>query len=84
MNSRRRSPDGAKRDIRGPASPLSWANAGYEAAHNLVIWVSVFAGTNGRVGGRYTSSGQGTMVDLTVFIAIASLTARETPSSSNE
>ena len=30
----------------------------------------------------HTSSGQGTMVDLTVFIAIASLTARETPSSS--
>jgi hypothetical protein len=30
----------------------------------------------------HTSSGHGTMVDLTVFIAIASLTARETPSSS--
>src|SRR5260370_10787232 len=32
--------------------------------------------------GAHTNSGQGTMVDLTVFIAIASLTARETPSSS--
>ena len=30
----------------------------------------------------YTSSGHGMMVDLTVFIAIASLTAREMPSSS--
>ena len=30
----------------------------------------------------HTSSGQGTMVDLTVFIAIASFTARDTPASS--
>jgi hypothetical protein len=30
----------------------------------------------------HTNSGQGTMVDLTVFIAIASLIAREMPSSS--
>src|SRR5262249_60470117 len=35
------------------------------------------------LGGRdHTSSGQGTMVDLTVFIAIASLTAREMPAAS--
>jgi hypothetical protein len=38
------------------------------------------AGTRGCV---YTSSGQGTMVDFTVFIAIASFTAREIPASSN-
>src|SRR5262249_33048433 len=33
-------------------------------------------------GRDHTSSGQGTIVDFTVFIAIASLTAREPPSSS--
>src|SRR3984893_9493805 len=37
---------------------------------------------SGRRYRAHTSSGQGTMVDLTVFIAIASLTARATPSSS--
>ncbi len=31
----------------------------------------------------HTRPGHGTIVDLTVFIAIASLTAREMPSSSN-
>jgi hypothetical protein len=31
----------------------------------------------------HTNSGQGTMVDFTVFIAIASFTARDTPASSN-
>ena len=34
-------------------------------------------------GDAYTSSGQGTMVDFTVFIAIASATAWPTPSSVN-
>jgi hypothetical protein len=42
-----------------------------------------FRGDERMLCGRdHTSSGQGTMVDFTVFIAIASLTARETPSAS--
>jgi hypothetical protein len=40
------------------------------------------AGERTLCGRDHTSSGQGTMVDFTVFIAIASLTARETPSAS--
>src|ERR1700745_3359410 len=39
------------------------------------------AGCSGR---RHTRSGHGTIVDLTVFIAMASLIALDTPSSSNE
>src|SRR5258707_15240932 len=47
------------------------------------IWVPAFAGTSGPLCRRaHTNSGQGTRVDLTVFIAIASLTARETPPAS--
>ena len=64
--------------------PTTFRHPLYSLMGDFRMWFDMLRGT-GAVLSRQasTSSGHGTMVDFTVFIAIASATARDTPSSVN-